>query len=266
MDLQLTSRPAIVFGGAGGIGAHIAQALVAEGARVLVADRDAQAARAHAASLGADTLGCGCDVSRRDQVRAAVDHAVNAFGALHIAIDAVGLTLANYLTDINDRDVETTFNVNMKGALWVAQASAEPMKRAGYGRLIFIGSGSGMKGSAGLAVYSASKFFLRGLAQAVGLELGPSGITSNVVCPSDVYPQGDIPARTWNDPTLLKISCGKEGVADLESLRAKRIRANPLRRACTPADIAALTVFLCSPAGGYINAQTLGLNGGGLPT
>jgi len=266
MDLQLQDRPAVVFGGAGGIGARIAATLAAEGACVTVADRDPRAAEALAARLGGNALACGCDVSVRDEVRAVVGRTVERFGGLQIAVQAVGLTLANWLPDITDRDIDVTFSVNMKGSIFVAQAAVEPMRAAGYGRLVFIGSGSGMKGSAGMAVYSASKFFLRGLAHAVGLEAGPAGVTANVVCPSDVYPGGDDPAMTWHDPTLVRISCEKENVPDFDALRKRRIARNPARRACTAEDVAWLTAFLCSPLAGYINAQTIGVNGGGLPT
>lgn len=266
MDLRLKDETALVFGGGGGIGAHIAKVLAAEGARVAVADRNGEAAESVAARLGNGGLGVACDLSDRASVQAAVAKTVAVFGGLRICVQAVGLTIANYLPDVTDRDVDLTFNVNMRGSLWAAQAAVEPMINGGYGRLLFIGSGSGMKGSAGLSVYSASKFFLRGLAQAVGLEFGPSGITCNVVCPSDVYPEGDTPAMTWQDPTLLKISCDKEGAADLDALKTKRVAKNPARRACTADDVANLAAYLCSPLAGFINAQTIGLNGGGLPT
>lgn len=266
MDLQLKDHSAIVFGGGGGIGCHIARTLAVEGARVAVADRNEQAARIAADALGGGAIGIGCDLSDRGQVANAVACAAQQFGGLKICVQAVGLTIANYLPDISDRDVDLTFNVNMRGSLWVAQAAVEPMRKGGYGRLIFIGSGSGMKGSAGLSVYSASKFFLRGLSQAVGLEAGPSGVTCNVVCPSDVYPEGDAPAMTWSDPALVRISCEKEGAANLDELKRKRVSKNPSRRACTPDDVAYLTAFLCSPLAGFINAQTIAVNGGGLPT
>jgi NAD(P)-dependent dehydrogenase (short-subunit alcohol dehydrogenase family) len=240
--------------------------MAAEGARVAIADRNGQAADRMAASLGGDAFGIACDLADRAAVQAAVRAAVERLGGLRICVQAVGLTIANYLPDISDRDVDITFNVNMRGSLWVAQAAAEPMRQSGYGRMLFIGSGSGMKGSAGLSVYSASKFFIRGLAQAVGLEVGPAGVTCNVICPSDVYPEGDAPAMTWQDPTLVRISCEKEGAADLDALKKKRVAKNPARRTCTADDVANLAAYLCSPLAGFINAQTIGLNGGGLPT
>lgn len=266
MDLRLKDMPALVFGGAGGIGARISRVLAAEGARVAIADREKDAAAKVATDIGREAVGLACNICDPEQVQTAVDEVVRAHGRLCIAVQAVGLTLANYLPDVTERDLDVIFETNMRGSLYVARAAVEPMKKAGYGRLVLIGSASGMKASAGLALYSASKFFLRGLAQAVGLEYGPSGITANIVCPTDVYPEGNEPAHSWCDPTLVNISCRKEGVADLETLKKKRIAANPMRKSCTADDVAHVTAFLCSPLAGFINAQTIGLTGGALTT
>ncbi len=264
MDLRLNNMPALVFGGAGGIGARISRVLASEGARLTIADRDHDAAVRTATAIGHGAAGLSCNICDPQQVQEAVDQVVRQCGGLKIAVQAVGLTLANYLPDITERDLDVTFDTNMRGTLYVARAVVEPMKKSGYGRLVLIGSASGMKASAGLALYSASKFFLRGLAQAVGLEYGPSGITANIVCPTDVYPEGDEPAQSWQDSTLVSISCRKEGVADLDALKKKRIAANPTRKSCTADDVANITAFLCSPLAGFINAQTIGLTGGAL--
>jgi NAD(P)-dependent dehydrogenase (short-subunit alcohol dehydrogenase family) len=266
MDLRLNDMPALVFGGAGGIGARISRVLAADGARVAIADREKDAATKVAADIGRGAVGLGCNICDPEQVRAAVDEVVRIYGRLCIAVQAVGLTLANYLPDVTERDLDVTFETNLRGSLYVARAVVEAMKKTGYGRLVLIGSASGMKASAGLALYSASKFFLRGLTQAVGLEYGASGITANIVCPTDVYPEGDEPPMSWRDETLVGISCRKEGVADLEALKKKRIAANPVRKSCTADDVANLTAFLCSPLAGFINAQTIGLTGGALTT
>lgn len=266
MDLQLSGMPALVFGGGSGLGSRIAERLADEGARVAVADLNQESAEATAARLGSGAIGLACDITERAQVHGAVEEAVRAFGPLKIAVQAVGLTLVHELAEITEQDARVTHDVNMRGSVWIAQAAGARMTEAGYGRLVFIGSASGMKGSAGLALYSASKFFLRGLAHAVGLELGPAGVTANVICPTDVYPEPDSPAGTWHDEKLIAISCRKEGVEDLESLKRKRVAKNPMRRSCTADDVADMAVFLCSPRAGFINAQTLGLNGGLLPT
>jgi len=266
LDLGLGQRVAIVTGAGTGIGAGIAHALVDEGARVVVVDRDRQRARRVAEGLGDRAIPVEADVTRRQAVDAMVAETMGAFGRVDILVNNVGLTLADWIEDIGDGDVERTFAVNMRAHLVCTQAVVGPMKAARWGRLIYLSSGSGMKPSAGLALYSASKFFIRGLGAAVGLELGRYNITANVVCPSDVYPEGDEPAETWGDPKLQAVSMAKAGVESFQALRAKRIEANPMRRSCAAQDVADVVCFLASERAGFINAQTLGVNGGAIPT
>jgi len=136
------------------------------------------------------------------------------------------------------------------------------MKRQGYGRIVNISSMSGVVGSAGLSVYSMSKFALRGLTHALGRELGQFGITVNAVAPSDIYEAG-----SWSqNPSLYEISMLKEGVKSPEELVKSRIGKIPVRRACTVEDVANLVVFLSSERAGFINCQTILLNGGSVPT
>lgn len=263
MDLELTGKVALVTGAAAGLGAGICRALAGEGVRVVVTDRDAAAATALADEL--DGIAMELDVSARASVDSAVAEAADRAGALDIVVSNVGLTLPDYLPDISDADVDRTFDVNMRGALFLTRAAAPLLRPSGSGRLIYIGSGSGMKASAGLALYSASKYFLHGLCVAAGLELGVDGVTANIVCPSDLYPEGDRPAGTWRDRKLVEISCRKEGVADFAELKAKRVARTPVRRGCTVQDVADLVTFLASPRAGFINAQVIGVNGGALP-
>ena len=143
------------------------------------------------------------------------------------------------------------------------------MKKEGYGRLIFINSGSGLKASAGLSLYSASKYFNRGFAISSALELGQFNITANSICPSDIYPQGkgeeNLVPKSWMNESLLRISLEKEGVTSLDELIEKRNSKNPMRRSCTLNDVANLVLFLASDRAGFINGQSIGLNGGALP-
>lgn len=263
MDLQLAGKTALVTGGGGGVGAGICKALAAEGARVAVTDINLDAAQSVAETV--DGLPLALDVRRADQINAALDAVEAKLGALHILISNVGLTLPDLLPDVEDSDVDTTFDVNMRGPLQLARAAAPRLANNGWGRLIFIGSGSGIKASAGLALYSASKYFLHGLTVAAGLELGPAGITANIVCPSDIYPEGDHPAGSWTNRKLIDVSLKKEGVSNLAELAAKRNARTPARRACRVEDVADLVTYLASPRADYINAQVIGVNGGGLP-
>lgn len=263
MDLQLKDKVALVTGGGQGIGAAIARRLSAEGAKVAVLDRDADRARQVAESL--QGLGLGVDVADKGEVEAAKRRVVEEWGALHIVVSNVGLTKAAFLAAMSEDDIEQTLAVNIRGALHVTRAAVPHLKAAGWGRLIYIGSSSGLKASAGLALYSASKYFLHGLCVAAGLELGKSGITANIICPSDVYPGEQATAGSWHDPKLIALSCEKEGVANIEQLKAQRIAKTPVGRGCTEADIASLAAFLASPLADFINAQAIGVNGGLVP-
>jgi len=270
MDLRLAGKVAVVTGGAGVIGAEVARSFVAEGMRVALVDADAERAEAAASAIseagdGACRSFC-CDVVSRPQVAATVATVVSEWGGIHVLVNNVGASFADWLEDITEADTERCLGVNCASHLLMTQAVVPVMKRQRWGRILFISSSSGLKGSAGLALYSAAKYFVRGLGVAAGLELGRFGITANVVCPSDVVPDDRTPTGAWRVPRLVEISCIKEGVETFEELVAARRRKNPTGRACRPDDVAALVCFLASEAAGFINAQTIGVNGGALPT
>lgn len=266
MELNLRDKVALIIGGADGIGAAIARTLHAEGASVVIADINRTRAESLAGELGSRSVAVGCDGGKKAELATAVKTTVDRFGSLHIMVQTIGLTLPDRIEDVSDADIDTTFSLNMRSHLWAAQAAVPEMRKTGYGRLVFLGSGSGMKGSAGMTLYSASKFFLRGLMHALALECGPAGITANVVCPSDVYPEGDRPAGSWKGEKLVRISCEKEGVTDIAGLASARAKRTPMRRSCTAEDVADLVTYLVSPRAGFITAQTIGVNGGLLPT
>lgn len=264
MNLQLEGKIALVTGGGGGVGAAICRALAQEGARVAVADMDAGAAENVAREVNG--LPVPFDVSDRRAVEAGIALVVEELGALHIVVSNVGLTLPDLLTDMDDADIATTFAVNMGGPLNVTRAAVPFLQAAGWGRLLYIGSSSGLKASAGLSLYSASKYFLHGLTVAAGLELGKHNITANILCPSDIYPDGDTPAASWMNSKLVETSLQKEGVASLDELKERRIARTPIKRACTVEDVGHAAAFLASPLADFINAQAIGINGGALPT
>ncbi|MGQ9628903.1 MAG: SDR family NAD(P)-dependent oxidoreductase [bacterium] len=271
MDLGLSDKVAIVTGGGRGVGLGIALRLAREGCLVAVADIDFAGAKGAAETIesrvdGARAFPIRVDVSDPEGVGAMVRDVVREFGTVHILVNNVGVTLPNWVEEITEDDFERTVEINMRGYVNCTRAVVPYMRSAGYGRLIYLGSSSGLKASAGLALYSASKYFIRGFAISAGLELGRYNITANVICPSDIYPDDFYRTGSWRDDRLIRISLEKEGARDFEELRAKRIAANPMRRACTVEDIADLAAFLASERAGFINAQTIAVNGGGIPT
>jgi len=267
MNLDLKGKVAIVTGGGSGIGRGIAMALAEEDVNMIIADVNVQRASTVAKEIEkrygkGKALAVKTDVSNRESVDFMVRQAVKKFGTVHILVNNAGVTIPNFIEDVTEEDIEKTIDVNLKGAIHCIMAVQPYMKRQRWGRIVNMSSMSGVKGSAGLSVYSMSKFAVRGFTQAVGVELGRFGITVNAIAPSDIYETG-----SWDEkPILYEISMKKEGVSSPEELRRKRIEKIPVGRSCTIEDIASLVVFLVSERAGFINAQTIQVNGGLLPS
>jgi len=267
LQLNLKGKAAIVTGGASGVGRGIALGLAEEGACVVIADIDGEKALKTEREVRERFPGAACvarevDVTREESVKRLVEETVGRFGAVHILVNNVGVVIPHFIQDVTAKEFETTMRVNVEGAVHCAKAVTPHMKRQGYGRIVNISSMSGVMGSAGLSVYSMSKFALRGLTHALGREMGQFGVTVNAVAPTDIYEAG-----AWSqNPSLYEISMEKEGAKSPEELVKSRIGKIPVRRACTVEDVANLVVFLCSERAGFINCQTILLNGGLAPT
>jgi len=265
MDYHLKEKVVLVTGAGSGIGAEVARAFCREEATTIFVDIDEQGLEAALAGYEEWGSPMVCDVSNAREVEDLFARIRAKYGALHVLVNSAAVCKAAYVQDIEEEDLERAFAVNMKGYVYTTMQAVPLMKAAHYGRLIYINSASGLKASAGLAVYSASKYFDRGFAIAAALEVGRHNITSNSICPSDVYPEGSREARSWCEKTLLQISLEKEEVRTFEELKQKRTARNPMRRSCTAMDVAALALFLASEQAGFINGQSVGLNGGALP-
>ena len=265
MDLGLDKRIALVTGAGSGIGAAVARALCAEDVKTVFADIDERALETASAGLPHAASCKVCDVADKDQVGRLFSEIRQEYGTLHILVNCAAVNAAGWVCDLREEDIERIMRVNIRGYIYTTMQAVPLMKEAGFGRLIYINSSSGLKASAGLSLYSASKYFDRGFAISTALEVGEYNITANSICPSDVYPQGETGAKSWTEPSLVDISLHKEGVDSLESLIDKRRRKNPMKRSCTVDDVAWLALFLASDRAGFINGQSIGLNGGQLP-
>ena len=271
MNLQLKEKVVVVTGAASGVGTAVARAFCEEGAHTVFTDIDSQgllhALRDH------ETKGVSvtCDVSDRKDVSRLFKKVKERFGTLHILVNNAAVNTADYIENIDMEDLERVLNINVRGYVHTTMEAIPLMKQGGFGRLIYINSGSGLKASAGLSLYSASKYFNRGFAISSALELGRFNITANSICPSDIYPQpqgqgeGDAVPKSWTNESLLRISLEKEHVGSLEELMRKRNAKNPMKRSCSVADVANLALFLASECAGFINGQSIGLNGGAIP-
>ncbi|MCU1606875.1 MAG: family NAD(P)-dependent oxidoreductase [Modestobacter sp.] len=238
----LGDRVALVIGGAGGLGAAIAQAFCAEGATVVIADRDAEAARETAHDLGA-VGAVALDVAVQASVDAAVQEVLSVHGRIDILVNSAGILTESPLAEMSLEQWQQTIDVDLTGTFLACRAVVPQMVARGEGRIINIASQLGIKGGRGLTHYSAAKAGVIGLTKALALELAEHGVLVNAIAPGPVH------------------TAMVEGITE-EWKRAKQAEL-PLGRFGVPAEVAPTAVLLASAPGGNLYVgQTLGPNSG----
>ncbi|MEZ4456523.1 MAG: SDR family oxidoreductase [Gemmatimonadales bacterium] len=242
---RFEGRVALVTGARRGIGRAIAEALVRDGARVVVNAREAMQAAPVAEALGDAAVAMAADL--RDP--AAVDRMVAAilarFGRLDILVNNAAFATPTRLPDLGLDEWQRSLEVNLTAPFLCLKAVLPSMRKAGYGRIVNIGSTASKTVStlAG-AHYTAAKHGLLGLTRAAARELGPFGITVNMVSPG------------VTDTELVEETATPERIRQLEAT------AIPVGRIGRPAEVADLVCFVASEAAGYLNGAVLDINGG----
>jgi len=245
----MTARTALVTGVVGGIGAAIAARLAADGAKVVVSDLPGDALQDAAKQLGLPAA--GADLGNPASVQAITNQISIDHGTPDILINAAGGVCNQVGTPLEDVDPDawhSIFAVNVDAALYLSQALVPAMKTVGWGRIVTISSGAGLRPSlTGIHAYTAAKHALVGLTKQLSLELGQHGITVNSIAPGFIL-SNPATRRQWD-------ALGPEGQEQLMG----RIHT---RRLGTPEDIAAADAFLTSPEAGWITGQILSVDGG----
>jgi 3-oxoacyl-[acyl-carrier protein] reductase len=244
-------RVALITGAGQGIGAAIARQLAAAGAHVGVLDLNLDTAQATADEInagGGSALGLGADVSKRDQVQAAIDALAEEFGGLHILVNNAGVLRDNLLFKMSDDDWTTVMDVHLRGAFLSSQISQKHMVAAGYGRIISMSSTSAL-GNRGQANYSTAKAGLQGLTKTLAIELGPFGVTANAIAPGFIE-------TPMTEATATRVGTTIEEMREVIAARV------PTRRSGLPDDVANAAVFLASEEASYITGQVLYVDGG----
>jgi 3-oxoacyl-[acyl-carrier protein] reductase len=245
--MRLEGKTAIVTGGASGFGAGIVQKFAAEGARVLIADINAEAAEALAREIGANASAMGVDVSRGESVGAMADAALGAFGQLDILVNNAGIThLPAPLEDISERDFDRVLAVNVKSVYLTARALVPHMKARRSGVILNIASTAAVSPRPRLSWYNASKGWIVTATKSMAVELAPLGIRVNAINPV----AGETP--------LLKSFMGE----DTPEMRARFLSTIPLGRFSTPADIGNAACYLCSDEASMVTGVALEVDGG----
>lgn len=255
--MRIDNKVALITGAGQGIGRGIALRLAHDGANIALVDLNEEKMNAVADeinAIGRKTTIFKADVSNRDQIFAAVDHAEKELGGFDIMINNAGIAQVLAITDVTPEDINKIMQINVNGVLWGIQAAAQKFKaRKQPGKIINASSIAGHEGYALLGVYSATKFAVRALTQTAAKELAHDGITVNAYCP------GVVGTDMWVeiDQRMADITGAKIG----ESYD-KFVGDIALGRAQTPEDVAAFVSYLASSDSDYMTGQAPLIDGG----
>jgi NAD(P)-dependent dehydrogenase (short-subunit alcohol dehydrogenase family) len=251
---RLNGKTALITGAARGIGLAFAAAYIREGAKVVLADIDLEAAQNAADRLGQLACAVALDVTDQASIDACVAETIKNVGHIDILINNAAVFDMAPLSDITRASYERLFSINFAGPLFVMQAVARAMVARGEGgKIINMASQAGRRGEPLVAVYCASKAAVISLTQSAGLNLIPHGINVNAIAP------GVVDGAHWDEVDALFAKY--ENLAPGE--KKKQVgQAVPFGRMGTPDDLTGMAVFLATDEAKYIVAQTFNVDGG----
>jgi len=246
---RLSGKTALVTGAAAGIGRAVAERFAAEGARVIIADRDAKAAAEVALALGADVARAAVvDISNEDAVKAAFDSLEAEGWSPNVVVANAGVQLFGQDAKIADLDFavwQRTVDINLTGTFLTLKYAVRAMLKQGGGSIILTGSPTALNGEgADFTEYSSTKAGMHGMARAVAGAYAKDNIRVNVVVPG--YTETALVSAIINDPAS----------------RASIISRIPLGRAGAPKDVEGIMVFLASDDADFATGATFAVDGG----
>ena len=245
--MRLKNKTAIVTGAASGFGAGIARKFIAEGASVLLADINLEAAQTMAEELGTAAIACGVDVSKAADVQNLSKRAMEAFGRIDILVNNAGIThTPQPMEDVSEELFDRVFAVNAKSVFLSAKYIIPIMKAQGHGVVLNVASTAGVSPRPNLSWYNASKGWMITATRSMAVELAPLGIRVNAINPV----AGETP--------LLKSFMGE----DTPEIRTKFLSTIPLGRFSTLDDMGHAACYLCSDEAGMVTGVCMEVDGG----
>jgi len=240
MDLE--GRIALVTGGGRGIGRGIVDRLLAEGARVAVAQRSA------VEEPRSDVLVIPADLSDPASLAAVVDAVAEHFGGLDILVNNAGVMFERELDELTIDEWQSMIAINLTAPVFLAKAALPHMRRRGGGSIINLGSVEGLAANPGHTAYSTTNGGVHGMTRAMAVDLGADGIRVNAIAPGWIT--SDLSERYL------------DSLSDPASARAELERLHPAGRLGQPTDVGDLAVFLASDRSGFVTGQTIVVDGG----
>jgi NAD(P)-dependent dehydrogenase (short-subunit alcohol dehydrogenase family) len=254
----LNGRHALITGGGRGIGAAIAKALAAQGAKVTLLGRTAATLQTLAAELtagGAQVFCAAADVGKRESLDAAFVAARGNFGRIDILINNAGQAISGPITKRDDALWDNMLATNLSGTYFGIQNALPEMLQGGFGRIVNIASTAGLTGYAYVAAYCAAKHGVVGLTRAVAREVATRNVTVNAVCPG------------YTDTELVREAAAKISAVTgrkLEDALQAMTKSNPQGRLIQPDEVANAVAWLCLPGSESVTGQSIVVAGGEL--
>lgn len=245
--MRLKDRTAIVTGAASGFGAGIAKKFIAEGANVVIADINGEAAADYASGLGSQATAVTTNVSQDAEVAALIKSACNSYGTIDIVVNNAGIThLPMPMEEVSESDFDQVLAVNAKSVFLTAKYVVPLMRNQGFGCILNVASTAGVSPRPGLSWYNASKGWMITATRSMAVELAPLGIRVNAINPV----AGETP--------LLKSFMGE----DTPERRARFLSTIPIGRFSTPEDIGNAACYLCSDEASMVTGTCMEVDGG----
>ena len=251
MSGRVAGRVAIVTGAGSGIGQASAVRLAEEGAIVICADINEDAAKATAESIGATggrAIYAAIDISDSDACTSLVNKTVLNHGSIDILVNNAGVNLPGVFHEVSNETIDRTLNVNVKGAMYLTRASIPHMLKTGQGSIVNMSSVNGLVSEPFLSVYSASKGAIVMFTRGIALDYAKQGIRCNAICPGWV----DTPINYAHAKMLGGLDHVYETIDSFQ----------PIGRPGTPREIANLVLFLASDEASFITGSIISADGG----